>query len=81
MTWIQTLDEEQFGGELKGLYEGIKQRMGMVPNIMKASSLKPNSLKALVGLIGEVMFGESGLSRVDRESIALVVSATNNCDY
>ena len=64
MTWIQTVEGQQASGPLKALYEGVKQQMGMVPNIVKTSNLKPNSLKALVGLIGEVMFGESGLSRM-----------------
>jgi len=81
MTWIQTVGDEQASGELKSFYDGLKERMGFVPNIMKASSLKPNILKALAALAGEVMFGESGLSRTERETIALVVSAVNKCPY
>ncbi len=81
MAWIQTVDESQASAELKSLYDGVKGILGFTPNVFKVSSLKPNTLKALAGLVGEVMFGESGLSRAERETIALVVSAVNKCRY
>ena len=32
-------------------------------------------------LYREVMFGESGLTRAERELVAVVVSSTNDCFY
>jgi uncharacterized peroxidase-related enzyme len=81
MTWIQTVDGADATAELKSLYDGLNEQMGFVPNIMAASSLKPNILKALVELVNAVMFGESGLSRTEKETIALVVSSANRCTY
>jgi alkylhydroperoxidase family enzyme len=44
-------------------------------------SLRPRQLEASLGLYQAVMFGESGLSRAERELIATVVSRVNECFY
>jgi alkylhydroperoxidase family enzyme len=44
-------------------------------------SLNPPVLRASMGLYQEIMFGESELSRQDRELLATVVSAANECHY
>jgi alkylhydroperoxidase family enzyme len=38
-------------------------------------------MKTLMAHVGSVMFGESGVSRDEREMVAAVVSATNKCQY
>ena len=38
-------------------------------------------MKTLMAHVGSVMFGESGVSRAEREMVAAVVSATNKCQY
>jgi len=38
-------------------------------------------MRAHVGLYRTIMFGESPLSRSERETIAVVVSAANDCHY
>ena len=58
----------------------IKTR-GRIPNVQAVSSLKPNIMKTLMAHAGSVMFGESGASRAERETVAAVVSATNKCQY
>ena len=52
-----------------------------VINILKAMSLRPGVLRASMGLYREIMFGESGLTRKERELLATVASAAQNCDY
>jgi len=44
-------------------------------------SLRPGVLRASMGLYREIMFGESGLTRKERELLATVASAAQNCDY
>ena len=58
----------------------IKTR-GRIPDVQAVSSLKPNIMKTLMVHVGSVMFGESGVSRGEREMVAAVVSATNKCQY
>jgi alkylhydroperoxidase family enzyme len=44
-------------------------------------SLRPAVLRASMALYREIMFGESGLSRKERELLATVASAEQNCHY
>ncbi len=81
MAWITTIDEEQARGPLQECYQGVKARVGFIPNILKVYSLRPDVLRALQPLYETLMFGPSGLSRAQRESIAMVVSKLNTCHY
>ena len=54
---------------------------GRIPDVQAVSSLKPNIIKTLMAHVGSVMFGESGVSRDEREMVAAVVAATNKCQY
>lgn len=81
MAWIKVIDEDDAEGELKSLYEKTVEPWGGVDNILKIHSLNPASLRAHLELYKTVMRGRSDLSRVQREMIAVVVSATNHCHY
>lgn len=50
-------------------------------NILASHSLNPDALAAHVRLYRTIMFGPSPLTRVEREAIAVAVSAANNCHY
>jgi alkylhydroperoxidase family enzyme len=80
--WIETVPEEQATGLLKELYDRERdQRVGVVDNILKVHSLHPETLRAHADLYHTVMHGPSGVSPVEREMIAVVVSALNRCHY
>lgn len=50
-------------------------------NILASHSLNPDALDAHLALYGTLMFGESPLTRTEREAIAVAVSAANDCHY
>ena len=50
-------------------------------NILDSHSLNAEALRAHLGLYRTIMFGESRLSRMEREAIAVAVSAANGCHY
>jgi alkylhydroperoxidase family enzyme len=52
-----------------------------MPNILASHSLNRAALDAHLELYRAVMFGPSGLSRAEREAIAVAVSAVNECHY
>jgi alkylhydroperoxidase family enzyme len=52
-----------------------------MPHILASHSLNGPALRAHLTLYRTIMFGESGLSRVEREAIAVCVSAANECHY
>lgn len=81
MAWIRTIDEDEAEGPLAGLYERLASADGEVDNILKIHGLNPPSLAGHYDLYKSLMYGRSPLSRVQRERIAVVVSAANRCRY
>lgn len=68
-------------GRLARLYERLVEPWGGVDNILKIHSLNPPSLAAHFELYKTLMRGRSPLTRVQRETIAVVISAANRCHY
>jgi len=81
MAWIEMVPEEDATGRLKELYAKYTESWGGVDNIMKIHSLNARSMKTHFDLYSHLMRGRSALTRVQREMIAIVVSAINRCHY
>ncbi|HSG12679.1 MAG TPA: carboxymuconolactone decarboxylase family protein [Gaiellaceae bacterium] len=81
MTHIRLIDEDEAEGLLAEEYAAARERAGKVFLILKAMSLNPRVLRASIELYKEIMFGESGLSRRERELLATVTSAEQSCHY
>ena len=79
--WIRTIPPGEADGELAGVYSGIAGRSGSVAHILGSQSLHPEGLRDHYALYRTLMFGTGALSRAERESIAVAVSATNGCRY
>jgi uncharacterized peroxidase-related enzyme len=57
-------------------------RLGLVPNVIRAFALRPEKLRTFIAKYNELMLSdETGLSRLEREMIAVVVSSRNHCLY
>src|SRR3546814_8941747 len=56
-------------------------KLGFVPNVLAAYSLRPNKLRNFMAMYNELMLAPSGLSKLEREMIAVVVSSANHCYY
>ena len=78
---LRLIEEGEATGALKAEYDAAIGRAGKVFNIVKAMSLRPGVLRSSMQLYRDVMFGRSGLSRVERELLAVVVSRANDCHY
>jgi alkylhydroperoxidase family enzyme len=81
MAWIRTIPEEEASGRLAEIYSEIRRAFPVVPNVMKALSLRPELLEHLRQLGMSATFGGSRLTRVQEEMLATVVSAINRCHY
>ncbi|MGH3077996.1 MAG: peroxidase [Gaiellaceae bacterium] len=81
MAYIRLIEEAEADGLLAEEYDAAVERAGKVFNILKAMSLRPGVLHASMALYREIMFGESGLSRQERELLATVASAEQSCHY
>ena len=81
MAHLRLIDVEEATGLLKDEYDAAVGRAGKVFNIVKSMSLRPGVLKRSMELYTGIMFGPSGLSRQERELLAVVVSRQNDCHY
>ncbi len=81
MAWIKVIREDEATGELKTMYQKLIEPWGGVDNILKIHSLNPPSLSGHFEFYNTLMRGRSDLTRVQREMIAVVVSALNRCQY
>jgi alkylhydroperoxidase family enzyme len=79
--YIRLIAEEEAEGLLKEEYDAAVERAGKVFNILKAMSLRAAVLRASIALYREIMFGESGLTRQERELLATAASAEQSCHY
>jgi len=62
-------------------FDVCRDKLGMVPNVLKAHAFDIAKLDAFSGLYNELMLADSGLSKLEREMIAVVVSSVNRCFY
>ncbi len=57
------------------------EKLGMVPNVLRAYAFDIDKLNAFTAMYNDIMLAPSGLSKLEREMIAVVVSAHNRCWY
>ncbi len=58
-----------------------EEKLGLVPNVLRAYAHNIDKLNAFSAMYNDLMLGESGLSKLEREMIAVAVSAENRCFY
>lgn len=81
MAFLKLIREDEATALLKEEYDAGIERAGKIFNIVKVMSLRPRVLQRSMQLYRETMFGASGLSRIERELLAVVVSRANDCHY
>lgn len=57
------------------------EKLGMVPNVLRAHAFDIDKLNAFTALYNNLMLADSGLSKLEREMIAVAVSSVNKCFY
>jgi uncharacterized peroxidase-related enzyme len=74
-------DTGALDADLQAIWRKCVEKLGFVPNVYSAYSLKPQRLRNFMAMYNEIMLSESGLSKLEREMIAVVVSSANRCYY
>lgn len=67
--------------ETQRYFDICVEKLGLVPNVLKAYAFDVAKLNTFTALYNDLMLGESGLSKLEREMIAVVVSSINKCFY
>jgi uncharacterized peroxidase-related enzyme len=62
-------------------FDICQQKLGMVPNVLQAYAFDIAKLNAFTAMYNDLMLGDSGLTKLEREMIAVVVSSVNKCFY
>jgi uncharacterized peroxidase-related enzyme len=65
----------------KAYFAKCEEKLGLVPNVLLAYAFDEKKLRAFTDTYNDLMLGESGLSKLEREMIAVAVSSINQCYY
>ena len=66
---------------VKKYFKLCKEKLGLIPNVLKAYAFNEKKLNAFTNMYNDLMLGESNISPLEREMIAVVVSSINRCYY
>jgi uncharacterized peroxidase-related enzyme len=72
---------EPLPDDVRELFDKCTEKLGLIPNVLRAYAHRPQKLRAFSQMYNDLMLGESGLSKLEREMIAVAVSAQNRCWY
>ncbi|MCW1954802.1 MAG: peroxidase-related enzyme [Roseobacter sp.] len=67
--------------ETQKYFDICQDKLGLVPNVLKAYAFDIDKLNAFTALYNDLMLAQSGLSKLEREMIAVAVSSINKCFY
>jgi uncharacterized peroxidase-related enzyme len=67
--------------DMEAYFAKCEEKLGFVPNVLKAYAFDMAKLSAFVAMYNDLMLAPSGLSKLEREMIAVAVSAQNRCYY
>src|SRR4051812_27534215 len=74
-------EEQALPDDIQATFAEMRSKPGFVPNVYQAYSLRPQQLRGFIALYDAIMAEESGLTKAEREMIAVAVSAQNHCFY
>ncbi|WP_037313725.1 peroxidase-related enzyme [Ruegeria halocynthiae] len=67
--------------ETQKYFDICVEKLGFVPNVLAANAFDIDKLNTFTAMYNDLMLADSGLSKLEREMIAVVVSAINKCFY
>jgi uncharacterized peroxidase-related enzyme len=67
--------------DLRKYFAVCEQEIGFLPKVLDAYSFDEQKLRGFIGFYNELMLGDSKLTRLEREMVAVVVSSANRCYY
>ncbi len=81
MAYVRTVAPSDAEGLLRSVYRTREKAAGRLWEIIKVQSLNPGTLRDSMRLYGQIMYGDSALSRAEREMLAVATSQANECHY
>ena len=75
------LEPATLSADMATYFAKCEEKLGFVPNVLKAYGFDMAKLTAFVAMYNDLMLAPSGLSKLEREMIAVAVSSHNRCYY
>jgi uncharacterized peroxidase-related enzyme len=75
------LEQAKLSPAMAAYFKKCQDRLGFVPNVLLAYAFDMTKLETFVAMYNDLMLGDSGLSKLEREMIAVAVSSQNRCYY
>ena len=76
-----SLQRAKLSPAMEAYFGKCQEKLGFVPNVLTAYAFDNAKLEAFVGMYNDLMLAPSGLSKLEREMIAVAVSSVNRCYY
>lgn len=80
-TALDTGPQAKLTPALQAYFDKCQEKLGFVPNVLRAYAFDNAKLQAFIDMVDDLMLADSGLTKVEREMIAVAVSAINQCHY
>lgn len=81
VTALELGPQDVLSAENEAYFAKCLEKLGFVPNVLKAYAFDDAKLSAFIAMADDLMLADSGLSKLEREMIAVVVSSINHCHY
>lgn len=78
---IRPRPREDLAEDMRDYFALCEEKLGFVPNVLTAHAFSSEKLRVFREIYDELMLADSGLSKLEREMIAVVVSSANHCLY
>jgi uncharacterized peroxidase-related enzyme len=75
------LETAKLSPAMVAYFKKCQDKLGFVPNVLLAYAFDMTKLETFVAMYNDLMLGDAGLSKLEREMIAVVVSSQNRCYY
>lgn len=75
------LPEGELSEATRKYFDLCREKLDMVPNVLQSLTFDETKLRAFTDMYNDLMLGDSGISKLEREMIAVVVSSINKCYY
>ena len=80
-TALELEPSDDLSESTKAYFAKCEEKLGLVPNVLLAYAFDEKKLRAFTDMYNDLMLGDSGLSKLEREMIAVAVSSVNHCYY
>ena len=81
VTALNLPEMDPMPNNVRKYFKLCEEKLGLVPNVLKAYAFNETKLNAFTSMYNDLMLGESNITPLEREMIAVVVSSINRCYY